>query len=1120
MSVVHAAIIFELVRDAALLALGVLGYCQIRAWMRDRLPGWAGALLCGTLFGALGFVSMLTPIEPVSGLRLDLRNAAVVTATLFGGIGTGAVGLAWVAAVRLYFGGPGLLGGLLSPSIAFIIAVGAVVHLRRRGTSVDRRALSLVSLAVGAAGLGLIVLFPRPSATEDVLLDVAPIWVVMMPLTIFFLGRIILHFEGNRALTRALVESEQRFRGFYNETPVMLTATDPEGRIVAASDHWLEVLGYERHEVVGRNRREFLSPAAAARVRTELVPELERAGRARGELQLIRKDGTLIDVSVNTVVSRDPATGGPLALTFSVDQTEQKKAEQALRETETRLQAIIDNSPFAIFLKDREGRYRLINRTYAEWFNERPEDIIGHTASELYTPEVARPIDENDREVLEKGQVSLWERRSTLAKPGIEHILVTKFPVRDQGGAVVGFAGFISDITDRKRTELALEESRELLIEAERLGKVGYFHFDAASGRVYWSDSLFELRRTPRRDSFSLEETVGFLHPEDRPRYMRARTAAIAARRDFAFEARVLRGDGSVGWEHGVGHPRFDAKGNLVGVLFVTHDVTEGHEAQETLRQSEERYRALIEHSDDIIVVVTPDGHLTYRSPTMNAGLGYDEEDRAGMGRGGKRVFDLVHPDDVGTLVDTFRALGATQGSRATGRSRVRHKDGTYRVVAWSARNASDVPRINGIIVNLRDITESQKLEEQLLQSQKMEAVGRLAGGIAHDFNNILGAILGFAGFLLQDLPAGSPEHGFAERITTAGARGRDLVQQILTFARSSGVQRKPTDLARMVVETRDLLRASLPASTRVEIEAEGDALVANVNAGQITQILLNLCLNANDALASEPGTIRIEIARVSPGADDFRLFHGAAPVEPPGGRIADGNLKDDRAYARITVTDTGVGMEASVLGRVFDPFFTTKQRGQGTGLGLSVVHGIVMAYGGACVVTSRPLAGSAFVIYLPLAEAGELAMPSAPPDENLRGHERILVVDDEQIMTDMLTIGLDRLGYEVVALNDPREAVETLREDPGAWDIVISDQVMPGMKGLTMLREMREIRGDLRFFLCTGFSDGATEAAALAAGADAFFLKPVSPERLAAAIRQMIDQSSGARALVRKHAT
>ena len=255
-------------------------------------------------------------------------------------------------------------------------------------------------------------------------------------------------------------------------------------------------------------------------------------------------------------------------------------------------------------------------------------------------------------------------------------------------------------------------------------------------------------------------------------------------------------------------------------------------------------------------------------------------------------------------------------------------------------------------------------------------------------------------------------------------------------------------------------------------------------------------------------------VSRAQSPDPDFMLVRAWTPAgenegDPGESRIVIGTLHPGSTYARITVADTGTGMAAEVLKRIFDPFFTTKARGRGTGLGLSVVQGIVMAYEGALLVTSRPGAGSAFNVYLPLCDSRAVAADYEISAWEPRGHERILVVDDDAIVGDVLTIGLERLGYEAVALNDPEKALKAFTEDPAAWDVVISDQVMPGMKGLVLCKSLKKVRSSLCFILCTGFSEGLTEERALAAGAKAFFLKPVSPAEIAVAIRKLLDQPS-----------
>ncbi len=1153
----------------------------------------------------------------------------------------------------------------------------------------------------------------------------------------------------SRRAEAALRANADRISRLFNALPAIIWVYDADSRrLLSVSDQVLKVSGFSRGELIGNTAGQLMTPEMRRAVESSW-PRLLQQGHADFEFDLLRKDGTTVPMILSAIVDADPATGERIIVIAGLDMTERKRAEAELR-------SIMDNAPIAIFLKDLQGRYLSVNRRLEEWTGWLRDEARGKPTTGLLAP--GNPwIDlaaSSDEAVLKTGEVVVFDSPTFAQRADYRHVTVTKFPVRDAAGAIVAIGGIIANDTERKAAEEAVRQTQELLLESQRLGKVGYILVDTASERVYWSDSMFELRRVARRDFFTFEEAVAFIHPEDRQRYFDARNTAVAARRDFVLDVRVVRGDGSIGWEYSVGHSRFDADGTLTGLMVVVLDITERKEAEQAVEESrakfagafhssadamlvgtvgqelgtgvfldvneaaeqlvgrsrdelvgrsiretgllvdindlstsrerafaglgtrnqsiqlrhksgriietlvngsffsvgdklyfvivirdvtearaaerkilelneslaaslqqlraiadnlpvaitytdrdrlvrflnrtterwlglsaaeiigrdfrdlvriehgqtlddpigevlsgrsmriertltypdgksrdleilyvpdpgadgtvrgfyalaidiserkaaeeavrcnEARFRALIEHSDDVINVFRPDGTMSYRSPSaMN--LGYTEDEVIG-----KRVFDRIHPDDVTASAAALEYLNKSPDGRTSGRTRMRHKDGSLRYIDWTARNALGVPGIDGIIVNARDVTESVMLQEQLQQAQKIEAIGQLAGGIAHDFNNLLGSVLGFAGFLLQDLPKGSLDYGFAERIVTASERGKELVEQILAFARSGGVERKPTDLARLARETRDLLRASLPTSTTLEVLGVPDGLVAEVNAAQIGQILVNLCINADHALQGKPGRISITLSRVAPGAAEATVA-GIAVGE---NRVIDGTLCTDRAYARIAVADTGIGMGEAVLRQIFNPFFTTKVRGQGTGLGLAVVHGVVKAYDGACIVTSRPGAGSVFAIYLPLSTNGAWTAATEAPPADPRGHERVLIVDDDGGIRDVLSIGLTRLGYEVTALDDPEAALAAVAEHPEAWDVVISDQIMPTMTGVTLIERLKALRPGLRFVLCSGDGDG--EAAALAAGG-AFRVKPVSPEEIAQVIRRLID--------------
>jgi signal transduction histidine kinase/ActR/RegA family two-component response regulator len=413
--------------------------------------------------------------------------------------------------------------------------------------------------------------------------------------------------------------------------------------------------------------------------------------------------------------------------------------------------------------------------------------------------------------------------------------------------------------------------------------------------------------------------------------------------------------------------------------------------------------------------------------------------------------------------------------------------------------------RINDVSVRNAALSERRRLEARGQQSAKMEAIGQLAGGVAHDFNNILGSILGFAGFLTQDLPAQSAEHGFAERILGACERGKELVEQILAFARAKTVERGVVDLGLLLKRNREYLAGLMPPRVTLNLALADGPMPLFGSAVQTMQLITNLCLNARDALDGGVGTISIatglatqqEIADIQKGTDaaDERSF---------------GDVQPGRPYCVLRVEDDGQGIAPATLDRIFEPFFTTKGRHRGTGLGLAVVHGVVESTGGACRVRSVIGRGTVFSIYFPLAgRSPDESEQPANPHHDLRGRERVLIVDDERDMADMLAIGLERLGYETVGVNDPLEALAAISEDPDAFDVVITDQVMPGLRGLDLIRRIKEIRPAIKAILCTGYSDGANEAVSRAAGADGFFAKPVDARQIALGLRALMQNGS-----------
>jgi len=400
-----------------------------------------------------------------------------------------------------------------------------------------------------------------------------------------------------------------------------------------------------------------------------------------------------------------------------------------------------------------------------------------------------------------------------------------------------------------------------------------------------------------------------------------------------------------------------------------------------------------------------------------------------------------------------------------------------------------------GMVNVLRDISQRKQLEKQLIQAHKMEAIGTLAGGIAHDFNNILSAIIGYSEISLPETSPGSPVNSNLKKVLNAGGRARDLVKQILTFSRQNDQEKLPVKIVPIVKEVVKFLRASLPTTIEIVLECEHDETVL-ADPTQIHQIIMNLCTNAAHAMEDGGGVLTLNLQKVTrptfsqnPGIYDSHLQH-----HPPPGD-----------YYRIAVTDTGSGIPSEIRNRIFDPFFTTKKTGKGTGMGLSVVHGIVKSHGGKISVSSEPGRGSSFAILLPIVDD--------PADETVErplplptGNECILFVDDEPFQLDLGEQLLRRLGYEVVTSQNSPAALALFKDSPRSFDLVMTDMTMPEMTGDLLAAEIKSINPDIPIILCTGFSEKVSNENLSSLKIDALLMKPVVVSELAGTIRRLLD--------------
>ncbi|MBW2488639.1 MAG: PAS domain S-box protein [Deltaproteobacteria bacterium] len=528
----------------------------------------------------------------------------------------------------------------------------------------------------------------------------------------------------------------------------------------------------------------------------------------------------------------------------------------------------------------------------------------------------------------------------------------------------------------------------------------------------------------------------------------------------------------------------------IVGYVFA--NALENKKTRQALQESEERLRTVYEtFPDPVTIIQAEDGRCIDVNSAFSRVTGWSATEVIG-----KTAAELDIWEDTAErqkLVDGIAEKGKIDNLEA----RFRLKDGRKITALMSAVliRLNDRPHILTITRDISELKyaqeEREQLKTQLIQAQKMEAIGTLAGGIAHDFNNILGAIIGYAEMALYDTRQDSMEHYNIDQVLKAGHRAKDLVKQILAFSRKSEQNKQIVSLTPIIKEALNLLRASLPTTIEIKqhIESNLDAIYADPT--QIHQVMMNLCTNAGHAMADTGGTLNVSLQNVD-------LTAKAAAVYPD---LSAG------PYVKLSISDTGHGMDAATMDRIFDPYFTTKEQDKGTGMGLAVVHGIVKGHGGSIQVESTPGKGSGFDILFPIMEkqtVSETEKLKALPT----GSECILLVDDEDSLIELGKNMLVKLGYQVETRTRPVEALETFRADPHKYDLVISDMTMPNMTGDILAAELRQIRADIPIIICTGYSERINEQRAGELGLQGLIMKPFTIRRLAKTVREVLGKT------------
>lgn len=887
---------------------------------------------------------------------------------------------------------------------------------------------------------------------------------------------------------KALRQSEDRYRMLVETATEGIWLMDGEHTITFVNQAMADMLGYTPAEMIGRKAEDFVPP-------DEMAAHEERMRlRHTGQDQVYERPFTTKSgATVWTLVSAKNLTdeSGRFAGAFAMltDITKRKRTEEALRQWAD----AFEHCAHGIALCLPDEKMLVCNPALVGMLGQTVEDMVGMPFLDVFSADCHELITRALSQADQAGQTR-FEARMVRQDRTVFPVQMDIVSVRDAQGKTLYRVATAQNITDRVAATSALQESEERLRLALHATKQGIFDLDLRTGQCRVSPEYAEmLGYDPSAFTETHDHWLARLHPEDREGTMKAFADYISGRTpEYFLEFRQRTASGQWKWILSLGRiVQWDSAGIPLRMLGTHTDITERKQSELALHESEQRFRTLVDNAPIGIFVETA-GKFVYVNEAAARMLGPGgQQDLLG-----KSVIDRFLPEAQPLIAERMRILNEERKALPSSEERCVRADGTIFDAEFSAVPFSYAGE-DGALVFFQEVTERRRLEAQLRQAQKLEAIGQLAGGVAHDFNNILAAMMMHMGLLQMSADLDSATRECLQDLDAGAQRAASLTRQLLMFSRRSVLSMKPLDLNHTIENLLKMLTRLIGEHIELRFEPGDDLALVEADAGMVEQVLMNLVVNARDAM---PKGGQVVITTKSVFVDDDEASQNRE--------------RRTGSFAQITVADTGCGMDEATEKRIFEPFFTTKETGKGTGLGLATVHGIVAQHKGWIEVETEIGRGSKFFVFLPVLANKVSSQSVAAPrsDAILRGNETILVAEDDRKVRELLAQALRALGYNVFEAPNGEEAIRLWQIHGPRIDLLLTDMVMPeGMTGLELAKHLRAFKPNLKVIISSGYSAEMAQRGAPSKAGVVYLAKPYEAKTLAKVVRDYLDGRTNA---------